>query len=107
MIRILAALLFVTALPAAAFAAKLDGNALQARCSTGDVKGCEVYLQGFNAALAEFPDSTRQACLPEGVTGSQMRDVLLKFLRNEPQVRQRRAGDLIMHAFSKAWPCHG
>ena len=93
------------AAPAAAHAARLDGNALMAKCSTADTKGCFIYLEGFNAALSEFPISGRPACVPEGVTGSQMRDVVLKLLRDEPQNRERPAARLIMRAFAKAWPC--
>jgi len=100
---ILTACLLAT--PVAAHAAHLDGNALMAKCSTGDTKGCFIYLEGFNAALSEFPIAGRPACVPEGVTGSQMRDVVLKLLRDEPQNRERPAARLIMRAFAKAWPC--
>ncbi len=105
--HVVLAAMMVTA-PLAAHAARLDGNALQARCSTGDVKGCQIYLEGFNAALSEFPDNPggRPACVPDGVTGSQMRDVVLKLLHEEPQNRERPAARLIMRAFAKAWPCH-
>jgi hypothetical protein len=40
------------------------------------------------------------------VNGLQMRDVVIKLLRNEPQNRQQQAARLIMRAFSRAWPCH-
>ena len=98
--NILVAALLVAS-PLVAHAARLDGNALQARCSTGDVKSCQIYLEGFNAALSEFPDGpSRPACVPEGVTGSQMRDVVLKLLHEEPQNRERPAARLIMRAFA-------
>jgi hypothetical protein len=98
--------MMLTALPATAFAARLDGNALLARCSTGDVKGCSVYLDGFAAALTEIPEATRPACIPESVNGLQMRDVVIQLLRKDPGKRQLPAARLIMHAYAHAWPCH-
>lgn len=99
--------LTVALLPAGALAARLDGNGLQARCSTNDVKSCAIYLDGFAAALSTIPSDRRAACVPEGVNGLQMRDVVLKYLRNTPEARQKPAADLIAAAFAKAWPCHG
>ncbi len=95
----------IAALPAAANAARFDGNALQTRCSVGEVKNCEVYLQGYSAALTEIPHSASPACIPEGVTGSQLRDVILKYLHNTPEQRELPAARLIANAFHKAWPC--
>jgi Rap1a immunity proteins len=97
--------LLLIALPTAALA-RLDGNALLARCSAQDVKDCTVYLDGFADALRESPGDSRPACIPDDVNGLQMRDVVIKLLRDEPQNRQRRAAALIMRSFSKAWPCH-
>ncbi len=102
---IVACLLALTALPAAA-APRLDGNALLARCSTGDVKGCVTYLEGFAAALTVIPDAARPACVPPSVTGPQMRDVVIQFLRSDPGQRQLPAAGLIVRAYARAWACH-
>lgn len=100
-----ASFLLLISLPTAALA-RLDGNTLLTRCSAQDVKDCTVYLDGFADALRETPGDSRPACIPDGVNGLQMRDVVIKLLRNEPQNRQQQAARLIMRAFSKAWPCH-
>jgi hypothetical protein len=97
--------LVLLAVPTVASAARLDGNALLARCSTQDVKSCSIYLDGFADALRESPSIARLACIPDGVNGLQLRDVVIKLLRDEPQNRQRYAGALVMRAFTKAWPC--
>jgi len=102
---IVAGFLLLIALPTAALA-RLDGNALLARCSTDDVKGCFAFLEGFADALRESPGDTRPACIPDTVSAPQLRDVVIKLLRNEPQNRQQPAARLVMRAFSKAWPCH-
>ena len=98
--------LLVAAVPAAASAARLDGNTLLARCSTQDVKSCSVYLDGFADALRESPGDSRPACIPDNVNGLQLRDVVIQLLRNEPQNRQQSAARLIIRAYAKAWPCH-
>jgi len=101
-----ASLLLLVALPATAAAARLDGNILLARCSAQDVKSCSVYLDGFADALRESPGDTRPACVPDSVNGLQLRDVVIKLLRDEPQNRQQPAARLVMRAYAKAWPCH-
>jgi len=100
------AILTAASLPMAARAAHLDGNSLLAKCGGADAKLCEVYLDGFAAALTEIPLDARPACLPDSVNSVQLKDVLLKFLHNGPEHRDRPAATLIAHAFSKAWPCH-
>jgi len=100
------AVLSVVALPQASWAGRFDGNALMARCSGPDPKLCEVYLDGFAAALTQIAPDVRHACLPDSVTSAQMKDVLLKYLRNEPEHRDWVAAKLTLHAFAKAWPCH-
>jgi Rap1a immunity proteins len=97
--------LVLLAAPTVASAARLDGNALLARCSTQDVKSCSIYLDGFADALRESPSIARLACIPDGVNGLQLRDVVIKLLHDEPQIRQRTAGALVMRAYTKAWPC--
>ena len=102
----IASLLLLIAVPATASAARLDGNTLLTRCSTQDVKSCSVYLDGFADALRESPGDTRPACIPDAVNGLQLRDVVIKLLRDEPQNRQQPAARLIIRAYAKAWPCH-
>jgi hypothetical protein len=84
---------------------KVDGNKLLALCSGTDIKGCDAYLAGVGDAMAEEP-APRRACIPPRVTGTQLRDVVIKFLREEPAKRELSGGSLTVHAFAKAFPCH-
>jgi hypothetical protein len=84
---------------------KVNGNRLLSLCSASDVKGCDAYVAGVADALAEAGE-IRQACIPVSVTTDQLRDVLLKYLHNEPENREMPGGRLAVRAFTKAWPCH-
>jgi hypothetical protein len=46
-----------------------------------------------------------RVCLPERVTLGQARDVLCKFLKDEPASRQKLGPQLIRQAFESAFPC--
>lgn len=84
---------------------KVTGNSLLGLCSATDVKGCDAYVSGVADALAEAGE-TRAACIPASVTTQQLRDVVIKALRDQPQNREMPGGRLTVHAFEKAWPCH-
>jgi hypothetical protein len=45
------------------------------------------------------------ACVPDGVTGSQVNDVAMKYLAEHPQQRHFSAPSLIAKALSEAFPC--
>jgi hypothetical protein len=103
---VVAAALVLAAAPAfAQRVTKIDGNKLLTLCSTSDVKNCYAYLDGIGDALAEEPQP-RRACIPPSVTTQQLRDVLLKSLRNTPETRNLPAARLAVNAFGKAFPCH-
>lgn len=44
-------------------------------------------------------------CQPAGVTSGQFADVVVKFLRDNPEARQTRASIVVTQAMHKAWPC--
>jgi hypothetical protein len=102
---ILAAAL-LAALPAhAQRVSKVNGSKLMAFCSGEDIKGCDAYLAGVADAMAEEP-APRRACIPNAVTGVQLRDVVLKLLRDAPEKRELPAARIVVHAYGKAFPCH-
>jgi hypothetical protein len=106
MMRAVILLALVAATPAAAQrVSKVDGNKLMGLCRSTDVKGCDAYVAGVADALAEVRDDAHVACIPPRVTTDQMRDVVLKYLHDEPQDRQLPGGRLTVHALAKAWPC--
>jgi len=103
---VLFAALVVSASPALAQrVSRVDGNKLMSLCRSSDVKGCDAYVAGVADALAEVRDDAHVACIPTRVTTDQLRDVVLKYLHDEPQDRELPGGRLAVHALAKAWPC--
>jgi hypothetical protein len=84
---------------------KVDGNHLLTLCTTSEVKNCEAYVNGIADAMAEEP-APKRACVPPRVTSQQLRDVLVKFIRDNPAKRELSGAALSVHAFAKAFPCH-
>ena len=69
---------------------------------------CLGYLQAVvdtDATFAEWSESRRQACIPQGVTSSQLRQVFLDWLNERPDHLRFGAASLALTAFSEIWPC--
>lgn len=94
------------------------GEDLQASCegtaageqsaSTAEYLLCLGYLQAVvdtDATLAEWSESPRQACIPQGVTSSSLRQVFLAWLAERPDQLRFSAASLALAAFSETWPC--
>ena len=83
---------------------KVDGNKLLSLCTgpTGKT-GCEAYLSGVSDAAGEL--GTGKVCIPPAVTTAQMRDVVVKYLKDHPGDREMKAGTLTLRAFSSAFAC--
>ena len=84
---------------------KVDGNRLMAMCSTRPAGECDAYLSGIADAIEAEGRAKASACIPTAVTGTQLREVVLKYMRDNPQTRQAHAGALTIKAFSAAFPC--
>lgn len=84
---------------------KVDGNRLLAMCSTKAPGECDAYLSGVADTIEAQGRAKAEACIPTTVTGTQLRDVVVKYLRGNPQSRQIKAGALTIKAFSAAFPC--
>jgi hypothetical protein len=81
----------------------ITGNELYTLCSTGNRSLqdlCVGYLMGV---IDTLPEST--ACPPEGITLTQVRDVVETFLRDHPEKREERATGLVAAAVQAAFPC--
>jgi hypothetical protein len=80
----------------------LSGNKLFEYCSGGaggfDAGVCHGYIR----AMA---DAFRPGCAPKGVTYGQIKDVVIKHFRDNPQSRHQNALPLIGEAMERAWPC--
>jgi len=69
---------------------------------------CLGYLQAVvdtDATMSEWGKAARQACVPQGVTSSELRTVLLAWLEERPDHMHYGAASLALTAFSEAWPC--
>ena len=63
---------------------------------------CIGYIQGVHDAL----QPTRVICVPGGVTGGQLGDVVKIYLRNHPEDRHRPAEELVAAALKEKFPCN-
>ena len=114
----LAAMSTATAGTAAPTAYFKVGDDLKASCeataageknaSTAEFLLCLGYLQAVvdtDATFAEWGNVARQACIPQGVTSSQLRQVFLEWLNERPDQLRFSAASLALTAFSEFWPC--
>lgn len=94
------------------------GQDLQAACygtaageesaNTAEYLLCLGYLQAVvdtDATMAEWGTAARYACVPGGVTSSELRRVLLEWLAERPDHLRFSAASLALTAFSETWPC--
>lgn len=97
------------ALPVAAQAqrvSRIDGNKLMTYCTASrGTTGCDAYLDGIADAIEAGGRAHAPACIPAPVTTAQLRDVVVKYLHDNPQSRQLKAGTLTVRAFAAAFPC--
>lgn len=94
---------------AAIMAASGTGNSLLLDCESevilnqgycmGVVRGTIDSLSFSSAAMPGM------FCIPDGVTQGQGADVVVTYLRANPQYRHLPSTTLIIAALSKAWPC--
>ena len=85
---------------------KVDGNHLLTYCTAKATTPCDAYLDGVGDGIEGEGRAKADACIPVTVTTAQLRDVVVKYLHNNPQTRQMKAGVLVTRAFSAAFPCH-
>jgi hypothetical protein len=84
---------------------KVDGNRLLAMCTTKSAGECDAYLSGVSDTIEAEGRARAPACIPTAVTGNQMRDVVIKYIHDNPQSRELKAGLLTIKALSAAFPC--
>ena len=85
----------------------LSGNQLLEHCSNSDNAqlraGCAFYVMGVSDTLRASGATT--ACPPRDITGIQATDVVIRFLRDNPQYRHMSAASLVVGALQSAFPC--
>ena len=63
---------------------------------------CVGYIQGVHDALKP----ARVICVPDGVTGRQLGDVVKLYIGNHPENRHRSADELVTAALKEKFPCN-
>ncbi len=89
--------------------AACEGTAAgEQNASTAEYLLCLGYLQAVvdtDATSAEWGVSPRHACIPQGVTSSELREVFLEWLGEREGYLHFSAASLALTAFAEAWPC--
>ena len=85
------------------------GNYLYEQCTT-DLDIAEAYCIGYSTAIVDAMNNSSPlfgwiACVPDTVYMSQVADIGIRHLANNPQDRHYNAASLIAEALSKAFPC--
>ena len=99
--------ILVMALPAKA---EWTGSDIYRECTSSDGTakvGCAAYTAGFMMGLDAgkyYPLS--RYCPPSGITGSQVRMIIVKYLENHPERLHVDGGTLAVEALFAAFPCH-
>lgn len=67
---------------------------------------CVAYITGAVDAFNTTREVNKlKSCIPADVTISELKDVTVDFLRNNPVDRSTSASTLVFAATRKAWPC--
>lgn len=111
--RLLFLILALSASPAhAAPTGNNFGNNLYKNCSSDttsfegavSVVACNNYIVGVVDGLVLSGEANRWFAMPDGVTGQQLQDIVLKYLRDNPNKRHLPGPVVIINAMSEAFP---
>ena len=80
------------------------GNDIYASCSSPSATREFGLCIGYVAGLADAFLEEKAFCPPTGVTIIQLKDVLVKYLQNNPEKRHMGASEALL-AFDQAFPC--
>ena len=86
-----------------------NGNGMLEQCRNPSSPISFWYAAGVKDALSALravdPDSLMQNCSSLSVTAGQARDVMCKYIEDNPDSRTDAAAALAWVAFHEAWPC--
>jgi hypothetical protein len=90
-----------------------SGNELHRACEAADgqqnvATGYVLGVLDEEHDLIPLPDGKTRSvasCAPRSVRASQVRDIVCKYLRDNPQDRHLTAASLTIHALTVAFPC--
>ena len=106
--------LLTVATPAKAevFESTQTGNGLLGLCRSSDnsreMLACYSYLKGTLDGWLTSENTFRNGpsfCIPEGVTLIQLRDILVRWLDENPERRHEEGSALIVNAIVRSFPC--
>jgi hypothetical protein len=80
------------------------GNDIFAVCTGKDIPHCMGYLMGIADAMDANPINNYRACIPKGVVGGQLKDVVVEYLSRNAASRQEAALGLVAEAYQRASP---
>jgi hypothetical protein len=98
--KLFAALLFVSS-----SAHAITGNELLASLENKE-PGVRVYGLGYLSAVADMTRGTIQ-CPNPNVTYGQAQDVVIKFVKENPEIRHFPASQIVTFILKQTWPCKG
>ena len=86
-----------------------SGNDLWKACNDGTAWGNAICV-GFILGVADAQEisngiATLRACKPDGIAGTQVKDIAVQFMQNNPQTRHYPAATLVAQSLSVAFPC--
>jgi hypothetical protein len=82
------------------------GTTLMKACTGPSPTACDAYVDGFGDAISAGGKDHALACIPIHATGTELRDVLVSYLKSHPEDQHVEAATIAKQAFSKAYPCN-
>ena len=87
----------------------VTGNMLYQLCKSENKVNnglCEGYIAGINDAMSSgYLHKYFQVCLPEGVSTTQLRLILIKYMEQIPQKLHYVAEGIVAEALGNTFPC--
>lgn len=83
----------------------VNGRTLMTACTGKSVQACDAYVDGFGDAIVAGGKDHALACIPRQSTGTELRDVLVTYLRAHPEDQSEKAYTIATKAFAKAYAC--
>jgi hypothetical protein len=107
--KALLALCAISSFYAPVTATAYTGNQLLPECETTNVSYClgEIsgFRLGFGFVMNRWQVEPKLMCVPDGVSNGQLRDIVIQYIRENPQTRHESAQFLIVWSLEKAFPC--
>ena len=83
----------------------VTGRLLMTACTGKQPAACDAYVDGFSDAIEAGGRDHALACIPRSSTGTELRDVLVTYLRSHPEAQSLKAGTIATKAFAAAYSC--